>query len=202
MAKFRTDDLLEQLKNDVQRVLAAAQFLQGADRVKMAYSKNAGQWSAIQAIEHLNMYGRYYIPAMKQAMENNPGGRQAWFQSGWLGNYFTRSMAPKTVYEVKNKMKTPKNYNPTPGLNVDTVLNEFIQQQNQLLQLLEQAKNADLGRIRIPITISKMVKMKLGDTFRFLIAHEQRHMIQARNALHATGVATDKFPVILQVRTQ
>jgi hypothetical protein len=44
-----------------------------------------------------------------------------------------------------------------------------------------------------------MIKLKLGDTFRFLIAHEQRHMIQARNTLKEMGVTTDRFPVILQV---
>ena len=52
------------------------------------------------------------------------------------------------------------------------------------------------------VTLTTLVKLKLGDTFRFLIAHEQRHMIQARNTLKAVGITTDKFPVILQVVPQ
>ena len=95
-------------------------------------------------------------------------------------------------------MKAPKNYVPNKGLNVDTVFKEFFQHQNKLLQLLDVARRRNLDAIRIPISISKLIRLKLGDTFRFLIAHEQRHMIQARNAIKAIGVATDKFPVILE----
>ena len=95
-------------------------------------------------------------------------------------------------------MKTPKGYNPPAALNSDEVLKEFIDQQHKLLQLLDGARQKNLNNIRVPISISKLIKLKLGDTFRFLVAHEQRHLVQARNAIHDLGIATDKFPVILQ----
>jgi hypothetical protein len=107
-------------------------------------------------------------------------------------------MMPKNVYEVKNKMKAMKSYTPTKGLNVEAVFKEFLQHQNKLLQLLDVARRRNMNSIKIPITVSKLIRFKLGDTFRFLIAHEQRHMIQARNAIKAVGVSTDKFPVILE----
>jgi uncharacterized damage-inducible protein DinB len=88
------------------------------------------------------------------------------------------------------------------SLNVDTVLKEFLAGQDKLQQLLEQAKGKDLAKIHIPITLTKLIKLRLGDTLRFLIAHEQRHMIQARNTLKTVGVATDKFPVILEAGKQ
>ena len=95
-------------------------------------------------------------------------------------------------------MKTAKNYAPDKGANVDTIFKEFFQHQNKLLQLMDIARRRNLNSIRIPITISKLLRLKLGDMFRFLVAHEQRHMMQARNAIKAVGVATDKFPVILE----
>jgi hypothetical protein len=107
-------------------------------------------------------------------------------------------MMPKNVYEVKNKMKTMKNYRPDRGVSVEGVFKEFKEHQHKMLQLLEMARKRNLEQIRIPTTISKMIRLKLGDVFRFLVAHEQRHMIQARNAIKATGVSTDKFPVILE----
>jgi hypothetical protein len=91
-----------------------------------------------------------------------------------------------------------KSYTPGKGLNVEAVFKEFFQHQNKLLQLLDVARRRNMNSIRIPISISKLIRFKLGDTFRFLIAHEQRHMIQARNAIKAVGVSTDKFPVILE----
>ena len=88
------------------------------------------------------------------------------------------------------------------SLHVDTVIKEFLEGQDKLLRLLDMAKGKNLAKIHIPITLTKMIKLRLGDTFRFLIAHEQRHMIQARNTIKETGIATDKFPVILQVVQQ
>jgi uncharacterized damage-inducible protein DinB len=40
----------------------------------------------------------------------------------------------------------------------------------------------------VPISIAKFIKIRLGDTFRFLIAHQQRHFAQVANTLKALGV--------------
>jgi hypothetical protein len=96
-------------------------------------------------------------------------------------------------------MKTSKKYNFPNSLNVDNVMTEFLDHQDKLLHLLQEAKKRDLNRIKLPLTITKLLKLKLGDVFRFVVAHEQRHMIQARNTLKTVGIPTDKFPVILQV---
>ena len=111
-------------------------------------------------------------------------------------------MKPTNVYEVKNKMKTQKKMSFPNSLHVETVMKEFLEGQDKLLRLLEMAKGRNLAKIKIPITISKMIRLRLGDTFRFVIAHEQRHMMQARNTIKETGIATDKFPVILQAVPQ
>lgn len=198
MKKFKSEDLINQLESDVRQLIAAAEHLRQADSIKLAYPPEEGKWSAAQAIEHLNMYSRYYLPAIEKAMVHIPKEVNAWFVPGFFGNYFTKMMMPRNVYEIKNKMKTPKAYRPGRGVNVEGVFKEFFDHQNKLLQLLETARKRNLEQVRVPISISKLIRLKLGDTFRFLIAHEQRHMIQARNAIKATGVATDKFPVILE----
>jgi uncharacterized damage-inducible protein DinB len=179
MKKFKVDDLIDKLQNDVKQLIDAAKHLQEADAVKLTYSPAEGSWSVVQCLEHLNAYNRYYLPQIDKATAH-------------ISN----------VYEVKNKMKAPKGYRPERGLNVDEVFKEFYEHQNRLLRLLEVARKRNMNTIRIPISISKFIKLKLGDTFRFLVAHEQRHMIQARNALKALGYATDKFPVILEAVPQ
>lgn len=198
MKKFKTEDLIDQLEADVRQIMLAAEHLRKADPVKLSYATAEGSWSVAQILEHLNMYNRYYLPVIEKSMVHISKDTNAWFISGFWGNYFTKMMMPKDIYEIRNKMKTPRNYVPPKGLNIASVFSEFIQHQNKLLQLLEVARRRNLNSIRIPISISKLVRLKLGDTFRFLIAHEQRHMIQARNAVKAVGVATDKFPVILE----
>ena len=197
MKKFKSEDLINKLQEDVRQIVVAAEHFRTVDKIKLNYPPAEGSWSAIQALEHLNMYNRYYLPTIEKAVAIIPKEWNAWFVPGFFGDYFTRIMQPSNVYEVKNKMKTPKGYRPDKALHSEEVLNEFIQHQNKLLQLLEVSRKRNLNEIRIPISISKLVKLKLGDTFRFLIAHEQRHMLQARNALKAVGVSTSQFPVIV-----
>lgn len=198
MPKFKSQDLINELQEDVKRIAEAAQYLKKIEKPKMVYCVEKSKWSIVQILEHLNAYGRYYLPAIEKEIAFRSKAVPTWFNSGFLGNYFTNSMKPKNVFEVSNKMKSMKSYSFPNSLNVDTVLKEFEEQQQKLMQLLELARERDLNSIRIPITITKMVKFKLGDVFRFLIAHQQRHMIQARNTLKATGEPTDKFPVILE----
>jgi len=198
MKKFKSEELIDQLESDVRKIIAAAEHLRQADQVKMSYVAEQGSWSVAQVLEHMNMYSRYYHPIIEKSMVHITRDTNAWFIPGFWGNYFTKAMMPKNVYDIKNKMKASRHYIPEKSLNVETVINEFIQHQHKLLHLLEIARRRNLNSIHIPISISKMIRLKLGDMLRFLVAHEQRHMIQARNAVKAVGIATDKFPVILE----
>ena len=198
MKKFKSEDLLDQLKSDVKHIIAAAEHLKTADPIKLNYTSAEGSWSVAQTLEHLNLYNRHYLPLIEKSTVHITKDVSAWFVPGFWGAYFTKLMMPSNVYEIKNKMKTARNFAPSKGTNIEAVFAEFMQSQNKLLQLLEIAKRRNLNSIRVPITTSSFIRLKLGDIFRFLIAHEQRHMIQARNALKAVGISTDKFPVILE----
>ncbi|MBA2747071.1 MAG: DinB family protein [Flavisolibacter sp.] len=198
MKKIKTQELLDQLKADVRQLISAAEHISEMDAVKLCYQPEKGKWSAVQAVEHLNMYNRYYLPAIERELVQIPKEINAWFVPGFFGNYFTNMMMPKNVYEIKNKMKAMKGYRPDRSISAEQAFTEFLQHQHKILHLLELSEKRNLETIRIPISISKLIRLKLGDTFRFLIAHEQRHMIQARNAIRATGIPTDKFPVILE----
>lgn len=202
MPKYKSEDLLNELISDVRRIKTSAEFFQNADQTKLAYSPDKEKWSIVQILEHLNAYNRHYLPLIEKELAVVNGNTSAWFESGYWGEKFTKMMKPNNVYKVKNKMKAMKAYTFSNDLNIDTVLQEFLDHQDTLARLLEMAKDRDLNAIRIPITLTSLIKLKLGDMLRFLIAHEQRHMMQARNTLREMGVTTDKFPVILQVAPQ
>ncbi|HZI00798.1 MAG TPA: hypothetical protein VEX63_06600, partial [Flavisolibacter sp.] len=104
MKNFRTEELLSTLQNDVQQLLAASHHLHHTNPVKLTLAPEEGKWSATQCLEHLNIYNRYYLPAIEKAMAESPKEKNGWFVPGFLGNYFTRMMMPKDIYEVKNKM--------------------------------------------------------------------------------------------------
>jgi uncharacterized damage-inducible protein DinB len=186
MKKTQSNVLIDRLQNDVRSIILEAEKLKLISNTKLEQPPAPGSWSAAQVLEHLNIYCRYYINTIENRMAGNPPQAKLYFNPGWLGNYFTRLMEVDGKGKVKKKMKAPKNAIPAAQPDGRAMLNEFLQHQHQLMHLLEMARNINL-HIRIPISLSRLIKLKLGDTFRFVIAHQQRHWAQAERALIANG---------------
>jgi len=186
--KFEPPVLLNQLYQQVDVLLNTAkeQLLREQELVLLRQPAPE-KWSAAQCLDHLNAYARFYIPAIEKAIAGKLSGSllpvpSAVFKSGWLGDYFTKMMLPKADGHPGRKMQAPKGYRPLADLDAKAVVNEFIGWQERMQQALEQAKMVRLESIRIPTTLGSWLQFSLGDTFRFVIAHEQRHMAQALRA--------------------
>jgi hypothetical protein len=175
------EDLYDQSEKNISKAVGEWQQL---PNIRLITQPGPCKWSAIQCLEHLNSYGRYYLPAIEKAITNAPAKPAVYFKSGWLGNYFYKMMlVEKNTGIPKKKLRSPKNHVPDIHLNAVHVLSEFISQQERLLQLLENAKAIDINKARVPISIAPFIKIKLGDTFLFLVAHINRHLLQAQKAL-------------------
>lgn len=174
--------LLESLEQQVeQHMEEAISTYQNMSDTLLLKPATDGGWSIAQCLDHLNGYGHYYLPQIRQGMEKQTEKPVSnTFKSSWLGNYFTRAMDPATG---KKKIKAFKNHIPDRTLDAHAVVAEFIQQQEELLHYLRQARSKDLNSIKIPISISRWIRLKLGDVFQFLIAHNERHMQQAKRVL-------------------
>ncbi|GAB3884247.1 DinB family protein [Spirosoma agri] len=199
MARVTSTTLLTQLQNDVldiQRIVE--QEFSPLSNTQLLESAMPTQWSIAQCLDHLNSYGLYYLPLMERAIQTAEATNLAAktvFTSSWLGNYFATSMRPDANGRIRLKSKAVKNHTPADQLNAQNVLNEFLRQQAQLETLLDRAKAVDLAGSRIPISIARWIKLSLGDTFRFLIAHEQRHVLQAQRVLKALVIPTTTTPL-------
>lgn len=192
MPTFNSQTLLEQLQGDVNSLLNVLHTrIMPQPRAALLRQPAPGSWSVVQCLDHLNSYGLYYLPQLEAALKRGEQLRlpaKSAFKSGWLGNYFTNLMQPQPDGALKSKMNAPKGHRPVPQPDAEQVLHEFAAQQQRLQQLLQRAGQTDMGRLRVPISLTKLIKLSAGDTFRFLIAHEQRHMLQALRALLvATG---------------
>lgn len=174
-------DLLSSLESEVERHLQEAiKNFQNMTTDELLRPASNGGWSIAQCLEHLNRYGNYYLPQIKKGLDEYKGGSSETFSSTWLGSYFTKMMDPRTG---KGRMKTFKDYAPSQELDAHAVVAEFLDQQERLLLYLKKSKCADLNAIRIPISIMKWVRLRLGDVFQFIIAHNERHMVQAKRLL-------------------
>lgn len=185
MKRINSNSLLDQLQSDVREIILQGSALKQMDMHLLELQPSQDKWSVAQVLEHLNFYGSFYIPAIEKKLHLHQSAPQTQFTPGWLGNYFTKLMKPAEGNRIVKKMKSPQNALPSAQPNAGKMLEEFLQHQHQLLNLLQIAKSANLDGIRIPTSLSKLIQLKLGDTFLFFIAHEQRHFLQIQNVLHA-----------------
>ncbi len=175
-----TENLITELVELTHEHLAFAESLLLKSDAELNKRLTNESWSVLECLEHLNLYGNFYLPEIKNRIERSNTKATAEFKSGRLGNYFAQSMLPK---EKLNKMKAFKSMNPIHSNLSKTTVTVFIDQQNQLLDLLNAAKDVDLNKVKTNISITTLIKLKLGDTFRFLIYHNKRHIVQAEKVL-------------------
>lgn len=178
--KIESYKLLSELYGLTERHIQFAEKLKSLPEQILNRRAAENTWSALECIEHLNRYGSFYIPEIQKRIASSHTTHKNIFRSGWLGNYFAQSMLPK---EKLNKMKTFPNMNPINSGLDKGVLDQFIAQQKSILVLLDKAKQVNLEKVKTGISISNLVKISLGDTFRFVIYHNIRHVAQAEKAV-------------------
>ncbi|WNI36966.1 DinB family protein [Chryseobacterium sp. SG20098] len=178
--KISTSEFLNELRNRTAEHLQFAEMLSLKTEHDLNFRTSTESWSTLECLEHLNRYGDFYIPEISHTISSAGKPSQLYFKPGILGNYFAKSMLPK---EKLNTMKTLKAMNPIHSNLDKSVVDTFIKQQKKMLELLEEAQFIDLEKTKTSISISKLIKLKLGDTFRFVIYHNARHVEQIKRIL-------------------
>ena len=176
---------ISQRKEEIKALMAELKLVSEKYSLEvLRQSPAAGKWSVAQVLDHLNGYNRYYIAAIEAKLDK-PGQphAQVTFRAGWLGDYFTKLMLPPIQGKRTVKMKSPKDHEPASFPDPEAMIREFISGQVKLLLLLEKTRGINLGKVRIPVSINRFIRLKLGDTFHFLIAHQQRHFMQMQQIL-------------------
>lgn len=174
--------LLASLESRVESHLQdAIRVFQNLDEKTLLGPSSSDGWSIAQCLEHLNSYGHYYLSQLSKSLKNAAvADGETIYKSTWLGNYFVKMMEPSTS---TMKFKAFKDHIPPATLDAHAVVAEFIHQQEQILHLLTISRKVNLNAPKIPISIVSWIKLKPGDVLRFLIAHNERHMQQAKRNL-------------------
>ncbi len=143
-------------------------------------------WSVLEVVAHLNTYAHFYHKAFKhkisitrfrtpkETFSSSPLGRSAW-----------ASMKLGKQNNIKRKFRAPKNYDATlhPELITEHLLEDYLNSQQEFLQILESSVAVNLRKVKVPISISKLVRLRLGDAFLFVAYHNERHMQQIINLM-------------------
>lgn len=175
-------ELINSLIEDTRKVKEEAIHFSSLGQGELHYKPSPERWSVLECIEHLNIADAHYIAQFDQKLDAAPASDVKEFKPGWMGNYFVKSMKPKEDGTIPSPMKTLRKFLPEVNVQHDT-LSKFIEDQDYLIEALEKSKSLNLNKIKISSAIGSIVTFKLGDAFRFLIAHNQRHILQANRVL-------------------
>jgi DinB superfamily len=181
MMTVPTRVLLQDLQDKTEKVLEAVHAFDGLTFIQLCTKPNNGGWSIAECLQHLNLYGQYYLPHIHDAMTPN----NLWqsydtiYRSTWLGNQFANSMLPSKNGTFK-KLKAPKSKQPFWSSIPETVLQDFYAQQDDYKKILASADAYNLNKAKTSISIMPIVKINLGDVLRFCVNHHVRHVQQAK----------------------
>lgn len=172
---MQSEEFIQSLIEQVRQIMNQAEKLDHYDLPTLTWKRDPDSWNILECLEHLNLYGDYYLPQVAKKINSSGTQPDAVFKNGWLGGYFSKSMLPK---EKLNRMNTFKDKNPLDVPLGKEVIGKFIGQQVTLLNLLQRSRTISLNKVKIATSISKLIRLKLGDTFQFFINHIIRHMKQ------------------------
>jgi len=178
----KSETLISELIENTRQNLNFAETLKTKSINQLNWKENTKSWSILECLEHLNLYGDFYLPEIEKTINGAKSKTEFIFKSGILGNYFAESMLPKTKL---NKMKTFKDKNPLNSHLDSKTIDRFVNQQMKMIDLLNKARSISLNKEKTSITLTKLIRVKIGDTFRFVINHNIRHIKQIENCINA-----------------
>ncbi|MEZ5055321.1 MAG: DinB family protein [Chitinophagales bacterium] len=183
---MQAEKLIQAQLEQTRLIINQVEKLKTLDMPTLNWKENETSWSILECLEHLNLYGEFYLSKMEERIKKSTSQPESEFKSGWLGNYFAESMLPK---EKLNKMKTFQDKNPLNANLSRAVIDTFLEQQIKLLEILNASRNVSLNKVKIPTSISRFITIKLGDTLQFYINHILRHLKQIESIQTAMKLA-------------
>ncbi len=211
--KIQASKLTQQLIEEIKMLLQKANQLQQLSNEQLNIRPNTDSWTILECIEHLNRYSNFYVKEIEKRIDEKiekesktkiknedtlNSNKDYLYKSGFIGNYAANAMLPvqkgvitiaksrnpteNHFLKIGNKMNTFKDKNPIHSGVDRKVLDTFISDQNEFVRLLEKSKQVNINKTKITLTIPIM-KLSLGDTFRFVINHEIRHFFQIEKIL-------------------
>ena len=155
----------------------------------LTQSPGPGAWSILQIVDHLNIVYGIYRPRMQELLDTLPRTYepQGCFYPGWLARLSITSQRPTEQDERKWKMKTLGRFEPTDPaateIDAAAAFRTLFADLAHLAGAIKAARYREIRRRKLVSGLGPVVKFYLPEAFEFLLAHLERHAVQARETL-------------------
>lgn len=156
---------------------------------QLNWKPSAERWSVAQCFDHLITSNEGYLPIIEQV---RGGTKKTRFLErlpvlpGLAGKLLIKSLDPAST----RKLKAPKNFQPAQSNISANVIDDFVTQQDKIVEGMNSTSHLDLERIVITSPAASFVTYSLLDAYRIIVVHEQRHFQQAQRVAAEPGFIT------------
>ncbi len=162
----------------------ATSLVDGVAADTLRQSPDPETWSFVQVFDHMIATGEPLLGALETAIQN---GREKGlsgtppFEYGFVSRWFVHLMKPSSDWSLPApSMFEPKD---TSALVPREVLEDFRSLQDQFAGCVADADGLDLRRLRVPSPAFPLLRISLGAWFEATLAHQRRHLNQARDII-------------------
>jgi|694.fasta_scaffold33216_5 hypothetical protein len=161
--------------------------LQDLSDQQLKWKPNAKSWSILEVFAHLNAHAHYYQNIIhKKIIEHKGTEPSAIFVSSPLGRATWRLVQLGKMRNIKRRVKSARVFNPEYfGLDIERQeMQVFLEYLKGMVQILAEAEQVNLRKIKLPMAVSKFVYLRLGDALMFHVYHNDRHVEQINQLLN------------------
>ncbi len=177
-------DVVGQLQQDLRNISENSRNEFGKlSRDQVNWKPAVDRWSVAQCFEHLINSNAGYLQVFDSIaagtfkptlIQKLPGVPRMW------GQLLIKSLDPKTT----RKLKAPRKFQPASSDLKESIIDDFVINQNRVLDSMEKLKGFEIDQIIITSPVASVVTYSVLDTFRIIAVHEQRHFQQAQRVMH------------------
>lgn len=146
---------------------------------QLAWRPAPDRWSIADCLEHLTRTAEVSFRGFDRMVEQARARgltRRKPFEPGFVERWLLSGMEPPP----RRKFKVGAALAPAPDCDPAAAVSRFLSAQDVIEARLRDVNGLDLRRIRVPSPVVRWLRYRLGFALHLLLAHERRHLWQAR----------------------
>jgi hypothetical protein len=146
---------------------------------QFGWSPAPKRWSMAQCFDHLNTTARAFVPAIDKAIDD-ARARGLRGEGPFTYSLFERLFLRSTEPPPGLRFRAPRMLAPPPLRPKAAILTEFMEWQDRLDERIRRTDGLDLRHARARSPAFPLFVWSLGSLIAITLAHERRHLWQAR----------------------
>ena len=159
----------------------------GLTHEQFNWKPNAKSWSVGECVVHLNTIAKGYLPAMQEAVTEDPPRAPGPFTYGFVARMFTNAVRPGSRPIPTAGAMDPTKKVGASGVDKSRALASFDEYTDGYLAVCREAEGVDLASVKIRSPFMKLMRLPVGAFLDAMGLHAIRHVQQAERVTQAPG---------------